>query len=109
MHHSKFGSPIGRLGVKMRKSQREHLSTAVSQQADVVLNAANGSYVPLGDILGSRNRKRAPHGRAIQQFDTEHTRASGAVGQPRDRNEQDRAQRQTNHAEGGEQDDLPAL
>ena len=36
-------------GVKMRKSQREHFSTAVPQQADVVLNAANGSFVPHPD------------------------------------------------------------
>jgi len=34
----------------MRKSHGEHFSTAVPQKADVVLNAANGSFVPLGDI-----------------------------------------------------------
>ena len=32
--------------VKMRKSHGEHFSTAVPQKADVVLNAANGSFVP---------------------------------------------------------------
>ena len=31
--------------VKMRKSHSEHFSTAVPQKADVVLNAANGSFV----------------------------------------------------------------
>ena len=34
----------------MRKSHGEHFSTAVPQKADVVLNAANGSFVPQGDI-----------------------------------------------------------
>jgi hypothetical protein len=33
--------------VKMRKSHSEHFSTAVPQKADVVLNAANGSFVPI--------------------------------------------------------------
>ena len=32
--------------VKMRKFNSEHFSTAVPQKADVVLNAANGSFVP---------------------------------------------------------------
>ena len=32
--------------VKMRKSHSEHFSTAVPQKADVVLTAANGSFVP---------------------------------------------------------------
>jgi hypothetical protein len=31
---------------KMRKSHSEHFSTAVPQKADVILNAANGSFVP---------------------------------------------------------------
>jgi hypothetical protein len=35
----------------MRKSHSEHFSTAVPQKADVVLNAANGSFVPRADIL----------------------------------------------------------
>ena len=30
----------------MRNSHSEHFSTAVPQKADVVLNAANGSFVP---------------------------------------------------------------
>ena len=30
----------------MRKSHSEHFSTAVPQKADVVLNSANGSFVP---------------------------------------------------------------
>ena len=30
----------------MRKSHSEHFSTAVPQKADVVLTAANGSFVP---------------------------------------------------------------
>jgi len=34
----------------MRKSHSEHFWTAVPQKADVVLNAANGSFVPGGDI-----------------------------------------------------------
>jgi hypothetical protein len=34
----------------MRKSHSEHFSTAVPQKADVVLTAANGSFVPEGDI-----------------------------------------------------------
>jgi len=34
----------------MRKSHSEHFSTAVPQKADVVLNAANGSFVPTTDI-----------------------------------------------------------
>ncbi len=33
----------------MRKSHSEHFSTAVPQKADVVLNAANGSFVPAAD------------------------------------------------------------
>jgi hypothetical protein len=33
-------------GVKLRKSHSEHFSTAVPQKADVVLTAANGSFVP---------------------------------------------------------------
>ena len=37
---------LGLLWVKMRKSHSEHFSTAVPQKADVVLNAANGSFVP---------------------------------------------------------------
>ena len=36
--------------VKMRKSHSEHFSTAVPQKADVVLNAANGSFVPRHEI-----------------------------------------------------------
>jgi hypothetical protein len=36
-----------RLGVEMRKSHTEHFSTAVPQKADVVLTAANGSFVPI--------------------------------------------------------------
>jgi hypothetical protein len=39
--------------VKMRKSHGEHFSTAVPQKADVVLNAANGSFVPGADIASS--------------------------------------------------------
>src|SRR2546430_9401047 len=35
--------------------------------------------------------------------------ASGAVGEPRDGDEQDRAQCQADDAEGGEYEDLPAL
>ena len=31
----------------MRKSHGEHFSTAVPQKLDVVLNAANGSFVPI--------------------------------------------------------------
>jgi hypothetical protein len=31
----------------MRKPHSEHFSTAVPQKADVVLNAANGSFVPI--------------------------------------------------------------
>ena len=37
------------------------------------------------------------------------TCASGAVGQPGDGDEQDRAQRQSNQAKGGEHKDLPAF
>ena len=51
-------------------------------------------------------RQRDPTNSTIYQS---HTRASGAVGQPGDGDEQDRAQRQANNAEGGEQKDLPAL
>jgi hypothetical protein len=35
------------LSVKMRKSHSEHFSTAVPQKADVVLTAANGSFVAM--------------------------------------------------------------
>src|SRR5262245_47328501 len=45
---------------------------------------------------------------AACQTDRSHA-VSGAVGQPGDGNEQDRAQRQADHAEGREHKDLPAL
>jgi hypothetical protein len=35
----------------MRKSHSEHFSTAVPQKVDVVLTAANGSFVPEPDIV----------------------------------------------------------
>ena len=41
--------------VKMRKFHSEHFSTAVPQKADVVLNAANGSFVPLPDSCAAAN------------------------------------------------------
>ncbi len=40
--------------VKMRKSHSEHFSTPVPQKADVVLNAANGSFVPQAVIAQMR-------------------------------------------------------
>ncbi len=42
----------------MRKSQREHFSTAVPQKADVVLNAANGSFVPKPAVSNRSNNPR---------------------------------------------------
>ena len=40
--------PHGHRG-KMRKAHSEHFSTAVPHKADVVLTAANGSFVPRAD------------------------------------------------------------
>ena len=39
----------------MRKSHSEHFSTAVPQKADVVLNSANGSFVPTTAVSGCNN------------------------------------------------------
>ena len=39
----------------MRKSHGEHFSTAVPQKADVVLNAANGSFVPIAAVSRCSN------------------------------------------------------
>jgi hypothetical protein len=42
------------MGVKMRKSHSEHFSTAVPQKTDVVLTAADGSFVPVPAIAAIR-------------------------------------------------------
>ena len=77
--------------VKMRKSQREHFSTAVPQKADVVLNAANGSFVPTADIQlfltrysGSMHRYRFSDFKAHQVL-SDFQRAG--IGLPRFRDE----------------------
>ena len=41
--------------VKLRKSHNEHFSTAVPQKADVVLTAANGSFVPKNGSFVPKN------------------------------------------------------
>ena len=48
-------APGGVLPVKIRKSHSEHFSTAVSQKADVVLAAANGSFVPIAAVSRCSN------------------------------------------------------
>ena len=50
---------------KMRKSHGEHFSTAVPQKADVVLNAANGSFVPKPAVSRCSNMSCAD-GRVIR-------------------------------------------
>ena len=59
----------------MRKSHSEHFSTAVPQKADVVLNAANGSFVPIAVLAGIQNTADASShlGRFICRKATEQT------------------------------------
>jgi hypothetical protein len=45
----------------MRKPHSEHFSTAVPQKADVVSNAANGSFVPGSDICAAANSTLFDH------------------------------------------------
>ena len=46
---------VGLRSASLRKSHSEHFSTAVTQKADVVLSAANGSFVPQADMATADN------------------------------------------------------